>query len=151
MEHLVYLSLGSNLGNRAELLEEAIELIDQEVGAVVRQSAVIETEPWGFASEGRFLNACVAVESELAPKRLLRVTQDIEKRLGRAMKSNDGVFHDRTIDIDILLYDRQRINMPNLVIPHVNMWKRDFVMIPLREVCPDIDDIMAEMKIIKNE
>ncbi len=145
MEHLVYLSLGSNLGNRAELLEEAVELIDQEVGEVVRQSAVIETEPWGFASEGRFLNACVAVKSELAPKRLLRVTQDIEKRLGRAMKSNDGVFHDRTIDIDILLYDRQRINLPNLVIPHVNMWKRDFVMIPLREVCPDIDDIMAEM------
>ncbi len=144
MEHLVYLGLGSNLGNRAELLEEAIEMIDQEVGAVVRQSAIIETEPWGMASENRFLNACIAVETELTPQRLLRVTQDIEKRLGRAVKSTGGIFHDRTIDIDILLYDRMRINKPDLVIPHAHMWKRDFVMVPLREICPDVDDIMTE-------
>ncbi len=145
MEHLVYLGLGSNLGNRAELMEEAIEMIDQEVGTVVRQSAIIETEPWGMVSENRFLNACIAVETELTPQRLLRVTQDIEKRLGRAVKSTDDVFHDRVIDIDILLYDRIKLNKPNLVIPHRNMWKRDFVMVPLREICADIDDIMDEL------
>ncbi len=145
MEHLVYLGLGSNLGDRAELMEEAIEMIDQEVGQVVRQSAIIETEPWGMVSENRFLNACIAVETELTPTRLLRVTQDIEKRLGRAVKSTDDVFQDRVIDIDILLYDRIKLNKPNLVIPHRNMWKRDFVMVPLREICMDIDDIMDEL------
>ncbi len=129
----VYLGLGSNLGDRHTLLLKAIELLAQHVGRLVRCSSFIETDPWGFASEHRFLNAVVLFRTTLTPHELLTATQDIERQLGRREKSN-GTYHDRPIDIDILLYGDAVIDEPDLKIPHPRMQERDFVMRPLREI-----------------
>lgn len=132
--HKVYLSLGSNVGNRRAALDKAVQMLAGSVGVVLRCSSYIETEPWGFSSPNRFLNACVCVSTLLQPQELLRATQEIERMLGRTSKSADGIYHDRTIDIDILLYDDITIDTPQLHIPHPLMWKRDFVMRPLMEI-----------------
>ena len=146
--HEVYLSLGSNLGDKRKNIRLAIEKIGEQVGEVVRQSALYETEPWGFESENRFVNAAVKVMTELSPMEVLRATQQIERELGRRKKSQSPnthhpspdthpplpVYHDRPIDIDILLYDDWIVDEPELRIPHPLMYKRDFVMIPLREI-----------------
>ena len=149
--HEVYLSIGSNLGNKRKNIRLAIEKIGEQVGEVVRQSALYETEPWGFESENRFVNAAVKVTTALSPMEVLRATQQIERDLGRKRKSQSHdsqqrqrvgatagipspVYHDRPIDIDILLYDDWIVDEPELKIPHPLMYKRDFVMIPLREI-----------------
>ena len=144
--HRVFLGLGSNLGDRGTLIAQAIELIGKRVGKVVRQSSLIETEPWGFESENKFLNGVILVETTLTPRRLLKVTQSIERTLGRKKKStirsaNGRLlptgrknYSDRPIDIDILLYDDLTVDEPDLKIPHPLMHERDFVMIPLQEL-----------------
>ena len=132
--HKIYLGLGSNLGNRKENLAYAIRLIGERVGKVLRVSSFIETEPWGFESENTFVNAVILCETDLTPRQLLGVTQKIEREMGRQKKSTDGGYSDRCIDIDILLYDDLRVDEPDLQIPHPLMLKRDFVMIPLREI-----------------
>ncbi len=130
----VFLGLGSNLGDKRATLSRAIELIDKQIGAVVRQSAFLESEPWGFQSDNTFVNACVCCLTTLTPHELLAATQAIERELGRTQKSVDDNYHDRTIDIDILLYDDIHISTPDLVIPHPLMHQRDFVMTPLKEI-----------------
>lgn len=135
--HTVYLSLGSNIGNRRLFIKDAIGLIDERVGKVIRQSSLIETEPWGFTSPNRFINACVACKTRLSPQKVLVTTQEIEKKMGRREKSNNGEYHDRIIDIDILLYDDVAIREPGLTIPHPRMKEREFVMKPLSEIYPD--------------
>lgn len=132
--HKVYLSLGTNLGNRKRNVHEAIEKIGELVGDVARQSALYETKPWGFSSPNDFINACVLVETTLAPRQLLEMTQRIEKEMGRVGKSHDGEYQDRVIDIDILMYDDLKIDEPDLKIPHPLMEDRDFVMVPLKEI-----------------
>ena len=129
----VYLGLGSNLGDRHAQLLAAIELLAQRVGRLVRCSSFIETAPWGFVSEHPFLNAVALFRTTLSPRELLTVTQDIERQLGRRQKS-DGTYHDRPIDIDILLYGDAVIDEPDLKIPHPLMHERDFVMRPLNEI-----------------
>lgn len=131
---LSYLSLGSNLGNKEDNLNKAVSLISEKVGKVVRRSSFYYSEPWGFQSENSFVNLCIAVETSLAPLDLLHSTQLIERTMGRTRKSKDGLYHDRIIDIDILLYGDQHISLPELQIPHPLMTRRDFVMIPLREI-----------------
>ncbi len=133
-KHTVYLALGANIGDRRTTMLRAIDRIKELIGTVERQSVFYETEPWGFASPHRFLNACVRVSTMLSPRQLLAATQQIERVLGRMAKSADGVYHDRVIDIDILLYDDLRVDEPDLKIPHPLMTERDFVMIPLREI-----------------
>lgn len=132
--HTVYLSLGSNLGDREATIDRAIDMIEEQVGAVVRRSALYDTEPWGFSSANRFLNAAVCCATPLAPREVLERTKMIEQRLGRTAKSVGGEYHDRTIDIDILLYDDITVCEPDLRIPHPLMYERDFVMRPLREI-----------------
>jgi 2-amino-4-hydroxy-6-hydroxymethyldihydropteridine diphosphokinase len=132
--HKIYLGLGSNLGNRKENLAYAIRLIGERVGKVLRVSSFIETEPWGFESENTFVNAVILCETDFTPRQLLGATQKIEREMGRQKKSTDGGYSDRCIDIDILLYDDLRVDEPDLQIPHPLMLKRDFVMIPLREI-----------------
>ena len=132
--HKLYISLGSNLGNKEEKLRRAIELINERIGSVLRTSRFIETEPWGFQSENTFLNAACLVETRLTPMQCLRETQKIERLLGRTRKSKDGKYHDRPIDLDLLLYDDLEINEGSLILPHPHMQERDFVMIPLREI-----------------
>lgn len=130
----VYLSLGTNLGNRKRNIREAIEKIEELVGVVVRQSALYETKPWGFSSPNDFINACVLVETAFAPRQLLEALQEIEMEMGRTLKSVNGEYHDRIIDIDILMYDDLKVSEPDLVIPHPLMEEREFVMVPLKEI-----------------
>ena len=132
--HVVYLSLGSNLGDRHATMRRAIDMLNAEAGTVDRQSSLLETEPWGFESANKFLNMCVRLLTTLTPEQLLLKTQDLEKRLGRTVKSVDGKYHDRPIDIDMLMYDDVNISTPTLTLPHPHMHERDFVMIPLREI-----------------
>lgn len=131
---IAYLSLGTNLGDKRKNIAEAIKNIGELVGDVVRQSALYETEPWGFRSDNRFVNAAVCVDTQLSPRRLLEVTQRIEREMGRTLKSDGREYHDRIIDIDILLYGDLHIDEPDLKIPHPLMHERDFVMTPLNEI-----------------
>ena len=131
---IAYLSLGTNLGDKRKNIAEAIKNIGELVGDVVRQSALYETEPWGFRSDNRFVNAAVCVDTQISPRRLLEVTQRIEREMGRTLKSDGGEYHDRIIDIDILLYGNLHIDEPDLKIPHPLMHERDFVMTPLNEI-----------------
>lgn len=144
--HKVYLGLGSNLGDREANIREAIRLIGERVGTVASQSALIETEPWGFESKHPFLNGAILVETTLAPREVLTATQEIERELGktghhatRRSHSSPGtqestLYKDRPIDIDILLYDDLHLKEPGLTIPHPLMYERPFVMQPLREI-----------------
>ena len=132
--HTVYFSLGSNLGDKKQNLSTAIELMEEQIGVLVRQSAFLATEPWGFQSDNSFVNAAICMDTELDPFEVLERTQKIEREMGRTIKSTNGEYHDRIIDIDILLYDDLHVNTPQLTIPHPLMEQRDFVMIPLREI-----------------
>jgi len=144
-KYQVYLGLGSNLGDREEHIRKAISLIDERVGKVLRQSSLIETEPWGFESSNRFMNSVILCETTLTPREVLKATQKIERELGKTKKhatkrqlstlnSQLSTFKDRPIDIDILLYDDWQVDEPDLKIPHPLMQERDFVMIPLKEI-----------------
>lgn len=130
----VYLSLGANLGNKEATLCEAIRLLNTEVGNVVRRSNFYYSEPWGFESAHRFCNICVLIDTSLSPIDLLHKTQAIERQLGRTQKSTDGVYHDRTIDIDILTYEGISLTTDELTLPHPKMNEREFVRIPLAEI-----------------
>ena len=137
--HEVYLGLGSNLGDREAVLLQAIDLIDERVGQVLRRSSFIETDPWGFESANRFLNAAVCCETTLTPREVLQATQQIERDLGKrkrhATKRQKEInYQDRPIDIDILLYDDLIVDEPDLKIPHPLMHQREFVMRPLNEI-----------------
>ena len=118
------------------MLRRAIALIGERVGKVQRVSSFIETEPWGFQSEHPFLNAACLVLTTLSPLECLDATQQIERELGRRTKSSGGIYHDRPIDIDLLMYDDLQLSTPRLTLPHPHMHERDFVMIPLREILP---------------
>ncbi len=145
---MVYLSIGTNIGDKEENLNVAIQEINRQIGNVVSQSAFIATEPWGFESRNSFLNACVAVETDLSPTALLDRCQTIERQMGRRQKSirtkdADGhetvVYHDRVIDIDILIYDELIIRTPRLTIPHPLMTRRRFVMEPLAQIAYNLN------------
>ena len=140
-----YLSLGSNLGNREQTLQEAVQRIGQQIGTVTRCSSFFYSEPWGFESEHPFCNLCCCVETSMAPMDVLTATQAIERELGRIRKSKienrKPVYYDRPIDIDIIrAFDDQQkeivSNDPLLTIPHPLYKQRDFVLIPLREILP---------------
>jgi len=139
MKHKVYLALGSNLGDREAIIQEAIRLIGERVGTVASQSSFIETEPWGFESQNTFLNGAILVETTLTPHEVLAATQQIERDLGKTdvhatRRSLLPVYKDRPIDIDILLYDDLHLREPDLTLPHPLMHERPFVMQPLREI-----------------
>lgn len=134
VKHKVFLGLGSNLGERQANIERAIELISERVGEVIRRSSLIETEPWGFESENKFLNGVILCETTLTPRQVLRKTQKIERDMGRKKKTSSLQYSDRPIDIDILLYDDLMVDEPDLKIPHPRMQEREFVMIPLKEI-----------------
>lgn len=134
MKHKVYFSLGSNLGDKEGNIREAISRIGELIGEVDRQSTLLATEPWGFESDNTFVNAAIRCTTSLSPFEILNITQNIERAMGRTLKSVDGQYHDRIIDIDILIYDDLHITTPQLTLPHPLMKERDFVMIPLKEI-----------------
>ena len=133
----VYIALGSNLGNKRRNLVTAAALLAERAGEVGAISSFYETEPWGFESEYSFLNAALMLETTLAPLDLLRLTQEVERELGRTAKT-DSVYHDRLIDIDLLLYGEEVIDQPGLQIPHPLMHRRTFVMTPMAEIAPEV-------------
>lgn len=142
MSHRAVIGLGSNLGKREFYIRLANRLVEWEVGRVVQRSSVIETPAWGFESDP-FLNQVIVVETELSPLELLDVLQGIERRLGRTQKSTveDGkpVYHARTIDLDILDYDRMRYHDDRLTLPHPRIAEREFVLASLRELGISLD------------
>ena len=132
---MIYLSLGSNLGDKEGNILRAYALIEQRIGHIVRKSSLHRTEPWGFESSNDFLNSAIAIETSLTPRELLKETQRIEREIGRTAKTSaDGTYQDRLIDIDILIYNDLIIDEPDLQIPHPLMNQRDFVLNPLKEV-----------------
>lgn len=134
----VYLGLGTNLGDKAANLQRAVEAIGRRIGKVTALSPFYETAPWGFESEHSFLNAAMRVETTFTPEEVLALTQDIERTLGRLHKSVGGVYHDRPIDIDLLLYDDLRLHTPSLTLPHPGIAERLFVLRPLADIAPDV-------------
>jgi 2-amino-4-hydroxy-6-hydroxymethyldihydropteridine diphosphokinase len=131
--HTVYLSLGSNLGDRAAHIERALERLAEENVRVVKRSSFYETEPLEFLAQGWFLNIAVESETELMPRQLLRVIRNIERELGRKRIVKSGP---RTIDIDILLFGTCIMNAAELEIPHPRMTERRFVLVPMAEIAP---------------
>lgn len=130
----IYLGLGSNLGDKSLHLQTAIDEIEKRIGHVVRRSAFIDSEPWGFNSDNTFVNAVIVVNTDMTPTEVLDETQSIERKMGRTHKSVGGHYSDRIIDIDILLFGNIEMNTPELTIPHPRMNERDFVLKPLKEV-----------------
>ena len=134
MASKVYFSLGTNLGDKEANIGEAIRKISELIGTVERQSTLYVTEPWGFESENLFVNAAVCCTTGLTPRQVLDATQRIERQMGRKVKSVDGQYHDRIIDIDILMFGDLKIDEPDLKIPHPLMHERECVMKPLNEI-----------------
>lgn len=135
---IAYLGIGTNLGDRTANLHGAVKQINEQAGHVLACSSFIETEPWGFSSNNAFLNAVVAIDTSHTPHELLRITQEIERAMGRTHKSTGGNYSDRIIDIDILLYEEVNIHDAELTIPHPLMWQRRFVYEPLWEIAPHL-------------
>ena len=140
---LYYLSLGSNIGEREQMLREAVRLIEQQIGNILRCSSFYYSEPWGFDSKHEFCNLCCALETAKSPLEVLRLTQAIERQLGRSKKSVNGHYADRTMDIDLIrTFDDEgkeiiinfQISNFSLILPHPLWQQRDFVRIPLQEI-----------------
>ena len=144
----LYLGLGSNQGNRELNIEHAVSMLNVELKTPYKAiSSFIETEPWGFESQQKFINAVVLYELDLPegynPEAevlmILEICKDIERRMGRSAEAQYDergarVYSDRPIDIDILLFGDNKIDCPELTVPHKFMYERDFVMIPLKEI-----------------
>ena len=144
----LYLSLGSNQGDRRLNIEHAVSMLNIELKKPYKAiSSILETEPWGFESENKFLNAVVLYELDLPEGynaeaeglMVLEICKDIERKLGRTGepqydKKGERIYTSRPIDIDILLFGDDRIECPELTVPHKLMYERDFVMIPLKEI-----------------
>jgi len=138
MKKRVYLSLGSNLGDRRAHLERALEEMRADGIDVLRLSALYESEPVDFRAQRWFLNCVVEAETECMPLELLRRLRRIETRLGRRRLAPSRLRGPRTIDIDVLLYANHVMRTSELTIPHPRMTERRFVLEPLRELAPDL-------------
>lgn len=133
-EHLVYLGLGSNLGDRRGNLLSALKLLHSLPGVrVLRVSSIYESEPWGMTEQPDFLNLVALVSTRRGPREMLDVCREVEETLGRV---REGRWGPRVIDVDILLYDDLDWEEEDLIIPHPRMDQRDFVLVPLRELDP---------------
>jgi 2-amino-4-hydroxy-6-hydroxymethyldihydropteridine diphosphokinase len=141
MQELI-IGLGSNLGDRRMNIEIAIALIGKKIGWVREVSALLESEPWGFESENKFLNCAIIVIDPVMTSgpyssrvsEIIEILQSIEHRFGRV---RTGVYTDRAIDLDILFYGDQIINEPGLIVPHPKLHERNFILASLMELCPD--------------
>ena len=133
LTHIVYLALGTNLGDREANLRLALETFAPQI-IVLHESRVYETEPWGFTNQPTFLNMVVQAETILSPDDLLQYLKQLETSLGRRPSFRNGP---RLIDLDILLYDDLHLDTPGLVIPHPRLQERAFVLVPLADLAPD--------------
>ncbi len=134
---IVYLSLGSNKGDRIGYVQQAASLLGADEGiSIVRTSAFYESEPWNMNTKNWFVNAVVEAKTKYSPQELLEVCQRIEKQLGRTSEEKNQ-YQDRTIDIDILFYNKDIINEDNLIIPHKYVHLRAFTLVPMMELNSD--------------
>ena len=146
---IVYISLGSNKGDRIGYVQQAASLLGADEGiSIVRTSAFYETEPWNMNTKNWFVNAIVEAKTKYSPQELLKLCQAIEKKLGREHKTiND--YEDRTIDIDILFYNNDIINDDNLTIPHKYVHLRAFNLVPMLELNADFVHPVLHKSIIE--
>ena len=142
---LLYVSLGANIGDREGTLRRAVSEMERRIGPCVALSRMYETAPVGFDSPHAFLNAAAAFRvtacaqpNEADALRVLAITQEIERELGRRQKSVGGRYADRPIDIDLLLWDDLQMSQPELTLPHPHLQERHFVLDPLAEIAPDL-------------
>ena len=133
----VFIALGSNKGNKLQYLQSAVDAIFKRIGVVKKISKVYETPAFGFEGDD-FYNACIKVETEFKPKKVLSILQNIEKDLGRVNKTSTG-YESREIDLDILFYEDDIVDEKNLVIPHPELHKRKFVLQPLLSIAKDVE------------
>ncbi len=146
---IVYLSLGSNKGDRIGYVQQAAGLLGADSGiTIVRTSAFYETEPWNMNTKTWFVNAIVEVKTKYSPKELLDICQRIEKQLGREHKTASN-YEDRTIDIDILFYNKDIINEENLVIPHKYVHLRAFNLVPMMELNSEYEHPVLHKTIVE--
>jgi len=133
---IVYIALGSNLGNKLQHLSDAKKAIQQDIGEIMAESSIYESEAVGFVGNS-FCNQVIKIETAFSPDALLQKTQEIEKQMGRTQKTvminKIPQYTNRIIDIDILLYDDLQIDTETLTLPHPKMYEREFVMKPLEE------------------
>ena len=134
MAHTTYLSLGSNLGDRARNLGNAIAFLAPKLQPI-QQSSIYETEPWGYSDQPAFFNQVIKAGTDLAPFDLLAFLKEIEIKMGRQETFRFGP---RLIDLDILFYDDLTLDSPSLIIPHLRISERAFVLFPLAEIAPDL-------------
>lgn len=132
----IYILLGGNLGDKKRIFSEVQTRINTQIGKISAQSAIYETEPWGFESDDFFWNQALEIRTVLSPEEVLQKTQQIEIELGRIRKENQN--DSRIIDIDILFYGDQIIELEKLIIPHPRIQERNFVLIPMSEIAPDL-------------
>lgn len=133
-ESKIFISLGSNEGDRVGILEKACELIEQEVGPILKRSSTYETGPWGMERAKPFLNLVIQVTSLHSPHKLLAILLEIERKMGRIRDTGSRIYLPRSIDIDILFYGSEIVDSPELTIPHVYIPERRFVLVPLAEI-----------------
>lgn len=141
---IVYIGIGSNLGDRLKNCMDALALIEKRGISVTSISSVYETEPWGVKDQPLFLNMAIEAETNLEPSRLLAVLKNIEQKIGREKSCRWGP---RAIDLDILLFDDLIVNKDDLRIPHPLMHERYFVMRPLCEIAPDAEHPLLKMSV----
>ena len=130
----IYLSIGSNKGNRYSFIKEALRLIQKDIGEVILISKIYETKSWGFQSDD-FLNLCILIKSELIPVELIIKLKNLEEKIGR--ERNNEKIEAREIDIDILFYSDKIVNQKDLIIPHQRLHLRNFVLYPLNDIAAD--------------
>lgn len=134
----IVLAFGSNLGDREEYILAAYRLLEEELGVLIKKSSFIETPAWGFESDNSFINSVAVFETQKTPYEALEICNRIEKELGRQRNSLHKGYQNRTIDIDILFYEDIVLDTPTLKIPHPLIEERDFVLIPLKEILPNL-------------
>lgn len=137
-KHVLYLALGSNLGNSAQNIKTAYDKIEKQIGNITARSAFYVTVPEGFESDNYFLNTVCRLTTMLEPSQILEVTESIERELGRTDKSENENYTDRLIDIDLLMYDDLILKTLRLTLPHPRMHERDFVLKPFASIAPDV-------------
>lgn len=146
----LFILLGSNLGDKMRYIESAQKELENELGKLIHQSSVYESQAWGFECNSNFYNKVIVVKCDLEPAKILDITQKIEKQLGRTAKSENNNYTSRTIDIDILFYGSEIINAERLVVPHPQIQNRKFTLLPLAEICsefihPILNKTIAEL------
>lgn len=134
----VFLSLGSNLGDRIINFQLAVNHIEREIGAVINKSSVYETEAWGQVNLNSFLNQVLELQTDLESDTLMQKCLNIEQEMGRQRSESINLYENRIIDIDILFYGDKILKNSDLEIPHYALHKRQFILIPLNELAPDL-------------